>query len=279
MECRITTLAENTAGMRDIVAEWGFSALIETEEMKVLMDTGCGHGIIYNADLLGVDLGSIDAIVISHAHQDHTGGLRQALRRIGKDVEVIAAPNLWDERYSSKGVARPRYNGIPFTRAELEGLGARFTMTQEPVALTENITTTGEVPAVTDFERVGSDYLLVRVGDGYQADTFPDDRALIVKSEEGLVVILGCAHRCIINTLYHAQELTGVHAIHTVVGGCHLIDAPEERVRRTIDALKELDVKRIGVSHCTGLKAGAMMAHELGERFFFNMAGTRVTVP
>jgi 7,8-dihydropterin-6-yl-methyl-4-(beta-D-ribofuranosyl)aminobenzene 5'-phosphate synthase len=279
MECRITTLAENTAGMRDIIAEWGFSALVETGEMTVLLDAGCGHGIIHNADLLGADLDSIDAIVISHAHQDHTGGLRQVLRRIGKDMEVIAAPNLWEERYSSKGVARPRYNGIPFTRAELEGLGARFTMTQEPVELTENIKTTGEVPVVTDFERVGSDYLLVRVGDGYQEDTFPDDRALIVKSKEGLVVILGCAHRCIINTLYHAQRLAGVHEIHTVVGGCHLIDAPEERIRRTIDALKELDVKRIGVSHCTGLKAGAMMAHELGERFFFNMAGTRVIVP
>ena len=279
MQCRITTLAENTAGMPDIIGEWGFSALVETDGMAVLLDTGKGHGIIHNAELLDVDLTKIDKVVLSHAHSDHTGGLREVLGKIGKEIEVIAAPNLWAEKYRAREGKKHSYIGIPYTRAGLESLGARFTLTQEPVILTENIMTTGEVPIVTDFEKVGEDYLLVKVGDDYQVDNFPDDRALIVKTDVGLAVILGCAHRCMINTLLHAQKLTGVEEIHTVVGGCHLIHASEERIVKTIAALKDLDVKRVGVSHCTGLRAAAMMAAELDDRFFFNMAGTSSTVP
>jgi len=279
MQCRIITLAENTAGMPRIIGEWGFSALVEKDGMRVLLDTGAGHGIIHNAEILGVDFTKIDKLVLSHSHFDHTDGLLQVLRKIGKDIEVIAAPDLWSGKYSTRGGTKPRYIGIAYTRAGLESLGARFTLSQEPVSITEDILTTGEVPIVTDFETVGADYLLARVGDEYQLDTFTDDRALIVKTDVGLVVVLGCAHRCLINTLYHAQKLTGVNEIHTVVGGCHLIDASEERIKKTIDALKNLDVRRVGVSHCTGLRAAAMIAAELGERFFFNMAGTRVSVP
>ena len=279
MQCRITTLAENTAGIPRVIAEWGFSALVETDEMTVLMDTGEGHGITHNADLVGIGFTKIDKIVISHSHVDHTGGLRKVLGKIGKEVDVIAAPDLWAEKYRAIQGKKHRYVGIPYTRAELESLGARFILTPEPVRLTPNMMTTGEIPTVTDFERVGEDYLLAKTGDGYRLDNFPDDRALIVKTDVGLTVILGCAHRCLINTLYHAQKLTGVNEIHTVLGGCHLIHAPEQRIKKTIAALKDLDVKRVGVSHCTGLRAAAMMAVELGDRFFFNMAGTSVTVP
>jgi 7,8-dihydropterin-6-yl-methyl-4-(beta-D-ribofuranosyl)aminobenzene 5'-phosphate synthase len=279
MQCRITTLVENTAGIPRIIGEWGFSALVETDEMTVLMDSGEGHGIVHNADLLGIDLAQVDKIVISHSHVDHTGGLRKVLGKIGKQVEVVAARNLWEEKYRALQGGKHRYIGIPYARAELESLGARFTLTQEPIRLTDNMVTTGEVPIVTDFEKVGEDDLLTKVGDEYQLDSFPDDRSLIVKTHAGLAVILGCAHRCLINTLYHAQKLTGVKEIHTVVGGCHLIHASEERIEKTIAALKDLDVIRVGVSHCTGLRAGAMMAAALGDRFLFNMAGTSMTVP
>ena len=281
MECRISTLAENTCGVPHAIGEWGFSALVETEEMNVLYDTGEGLGTIHNAELLEVDFSKIDKIVISHSHFDHTEGLPQVLKKMRKEVEVIAAPDLWTgEKYSTRGRLKPecRYIGIPYTRPYLEGLGARFTLTREPVKLTDNIMTTGEIPIVTDFEKIGEDYLLHRVGDQLVKDDFPDDRALIIKTDKGLAVIVGCAHRCLINTLYHAQKIAGVKRIHTVIGGCHLVDAPEERIMKTISALKELDVERVGVSHCTGLRAAAMMAHELGDRFFFNMACTRVTI-
>ena len=278
MECRITTLAENTAGSPQMLAEWGFSALIEADGMNILMDTGRGHAITHNAELLNIDLKRTDVIVLSHGHADHTGGLQRVLQSIRREVPVIGAPEIWDQKYSTRGTTIPRYIGIPYQRAELESLGARFNLSKEPIKLSKNVMTTGEVPVVTDFEKVGGDTLLVKVDDDFQLDQFPDDRALIVTAEVGLVVILGCAHRCLINTLYHAQNLTGIKRIHTVVGGCHLIDASEERIMKTIAALKDLDVQNVGVSHCTGLKAGAMMAEELGRRFFFNTAGSVVTV-
>jgi 7,8-dihydropterin-6-yl-methyl-4-(beta-D-ribofuranosyl)aminobenzene 5'-phosphate synthase len=279
MECRITTLAENTAGSPRTFAEWGFGALIEADGKNILMDTGLGHAITHNAEVLDVDLRKIDLIVLSHGHADHTGGLQRVLRSIRREVPVIGAPELWDQKYSTRGTTTPKYIGIPYQRAELESLGARFNLSKEPIKLSKNVMTTGEVPVVTDFEKVGGDTLLVKVDGDYQLDQFPDDRALIVTTELGLVVILGCAHRCLINTLYHAQNLTGIKRIHTVVGGCHLMDASEERIMKTIAALKDLDVQNVGVSHCTGLKAGAMMAGELGSRFFFNTAGSVVTVP
>jgi 7,8-dihydropterin-6-yl-methyl-4-(beta-D-ribofuranosyl)aminobenzene 5'-phosphate synthase len=278
MQCRITTLAENTAGKPNIIAEWGFCALIETEGMTVLLDSGAGHGVLHNAELLEVDFKKIDKIVLSHAHYDHTAGIQKVLKKIGKEIEVVAPLDLWAGKYSVRGGTKKRYIGVPFTQAELESLGARFTMTREPVRITENIITTGEVNIVTDFEQVGEDYLMVKVGHEYRRDTCLDDRAVIVKTDKGLVIILGCAHRCLINTLFHARKVTGEEKIHMVIGGCHLIDASDKLIQQTIDALKEFDIQRLGVSHCTGLKAGAMMAAEFGDRFFFNTAGTIVTV-
>jgi len=281
MEYRISTLSENTAGVPRAIGEWGFSALVETGEMTVLYDTGDGSGAVHNAELLEVDFTKVDKIVLSHSHFDHTEGLPGVLKKIKKEIEIIAAPDLWTgEKYSTRGRLKPerRYIGIRYTQPYLEGLGARFTLTREPVKLSDNIMTTGEIPIVTDFEKIGEDYLWHKVGDKLELDDFPDDRGLIINTDNGLVVIVGCAHRCLINTLYHAQKVSGVKQIDAVIGGCHLVDAPEERIMKTIAALKELDVKHVGVSHCTGLRAGALMARELGDRFFFNMACSRFPI-
>lgn len=281
MQCQITTLAENTAGKPYLTGEWGFSAFVETEDVNVLCDAGVGTGATSNADWLKVDLTKTDKLVLSHSHFDHTEGLPSVLRRIGKEIEVIAAPDLWDgQKFSVDGRVRPKlFIGIPYTRPFLENWGAHFTLTREPVHLSKNVMTSGEIPLVTDFEKIGEDYLLVQTGDTLVKDDFIDDRFLIVRTTEGLVVVLGCGHRALINSLYHARNITGEKRIHAVIGGCHLVDASDDRIMKTISALKELDVQRVGVSHCTGLHAGAMMAHELGDRFFFNTAGTRVQVP
>ncbi len=272
MELHITTLSENTAGLGNFLGEWGLSILVETDGPNILFDTGQSISASHNADILGIDLSQIDKIVLSHGHFDHTGGLRQVLRRIGKEIEIIAHPDMWQAKYATRE-GEDRYIGIPFQRQELESLGARFNLTTESVRLTDNIMTTGEVPMVTDYEEI-EPYLVVKEDAGFKPDKLLDDQALIINTEPGLVVILGCAHHGIINTLYHAQQLTGVKTIDTVLGGCHLMDASEERVWLTIAALKEIGVQRLGVSHCTGLPASAIMAQEFGDKFFFNNAGT-----
>ena len=195
-----------------------------------------------------------------------------------KEVEVIAHPDAWAAKYASRQEEDKRYIGIPFQREELENLGARFKLTTKPVKITDNIMTTGEVPMVSEFEEIEPDRFLVREGSTWQPDKLMDDQAIIINTEPGLIVLLGCAHHGIINTLYHVQKLTGVKQIHMVLGGCHLIGASLERVWLTIAALKELGVQRIGISHCTGLPAAAIMAQEFGESFFFNNTGTRINL-
>ena len=278
MKIQITTLSENTAGLGNFLGEWGLSILVETEGLNLLLDCGQSISAVHNADILGIDLSKIDKVILSHGHYDHTGGLRPLLRRMKKRIEIIAHPDVWTAKYSRHQGQTDHYIGIPYRQDELESLGACFQPGTEPTRITDSIITSGEIPMVTDFEEIATN-LQVKGAGGFQPDKLLDDQALIMKTGAGLVIILGCAHRGIINTLYHAQQLTGVKKIHTVLGGCHLINAPQERVRLTINALKELGVERLGVSHCTGLPAAATMAQEFGERFFFNVAGTITKLP
>jgi 7,8-dihydropterin-6-yl-methyl-4-(beta-D-ribofuranosyl)aminobenzene 5'-phosphate synthase len=276
MGLRITTLSENTAGLGNFLAEWGLSILVESAGATILFDTGQSISASHNADLLGVDLGKIDRIVLSHGQYDHTGGLHEILHRIKREIEIVAHPDIWQAKYATRN-GEESYIGIPFHRQTLESLGARFKLSRKPVRITDSIITSGEIPMVTDYEKIDPQ-LVVKEGKGFKPDKLLDDQALIIKTKRGLVVILGCAHRGIINTLYHAQKISGVKAIHMVVGGCHLMDATEERIYLTIAALKELGVPLIGVSHCTGLPAAAIMAQEFGDSFFFNNAGTVIAL-
>ena len=279
MELRITTLGENTAVAGNFLAEWGLSILVETNDINILLDTSSGISASHNADILGIDLSKIDKIVLSHGHFDHTGGLRQILRKMRKEVEIIAHPDIWAAKYARRQGQKDRYIGVPFQRQELESLGARFNLTTKSIKITDNIMTTGEIPMVTDFEEIEPNRFFVKEETGWQPDELLDDQALIINTEQGLVVILGCAHRGIINTLYHAQQLTGIKPIHMVLGGCHLISASKERIRLTISALRELSPQKLGVSHCTGLPATVIMAQEFGDKFFFNNTGTRTDLP
>ena len=278
MALRITTLSENTAGTRDLLGEWGLSFLIETGAETILFDTGKTISAAHNIDSLGINPGNIDKIVLSHGHFDHTGGLSQVLRRIDKEIEIIAHPDAWAAKYRRRKGQKDRYIGIPFQRQELESLGAIFKLAPESLAVADNCITTGEVPMVTDYETIDSG-LFARADSGWQPDELLDDLSLIISTDLGLVVVLGCAHRGAINILYHAINLTGVKKIFAVLGGSHLISASGERVQKTIADLKKLDVQKMGLCHCTGMPAMATLAHEFGDRFFFNITGTVFELP
>ncbi len=279
MTIRITTLTENTAFLDpanlkwDFLAEYGLSILVEVEGLKILFDTGFSISAARNAHILGIDLSSVDKIVLSHGHNDHTGGLREILGETGK-VEVIAHPDIWDTKYACVE-GKERFAGIPFRQEELESLGASFNLTREPVWITDNLVTTGEVPMTTDYEKVAPS-LFVREGGAMHPDPLADDLALIIKTEQGLVVILGCAHRGIINTLRHAQNLTGENRINAVIGGTHLTDASEAGLEKTIADLRKMEIKRLGACHCTGFHALARLSQEFSDTFFLNNAGTKL---
>jgi len=278
MKLRITTLSENTAKAGDFLGEWGLSLLIETDNTSILFDSGASISACHNADTLGIDLSKIDKIVLSHGHYDHTGGLRQVLGRLKKEIEIIAHPDIWQSKYSRREGQPDKYVGIPFHREELESLGARFNLTTKPAQLADDIMTTGEVPMLTDYEKIGSS-LWVKESGAWKPDKLADDLAIVINTEQGLVVLLGCAHRGAINTLYHVQQLTGVEEIHAVLGGSHLIRVSKEQIQKTIEALKKLGVQKLGLCHCTSLPAAALLAQEFGDRFFFNNTGTVLKLP
>jgi 7,8-dihydropterin-6-yl-methyl-4-(beta-D-ribofuranosyl)aminobenzene 5'-phosphate synthase len=278
MKIRLTTLSENTANY-GFLAEWGLSILVEVDGMRILMDTGLNFSAVHNAQLMGIGLPTIDRIVLSHGHADHTGGLVNVLKIMRKDVEMIAHPDVWASKYTRRdGRKKEQYIGIPFSREELESQGVRFNLTREPVHISDNVMTTGEIPMVSGYEEVENN-LFVKEGDMLQPDRLADDLALVIDTDFGLVVILGCAHRGIINTLRHAQRLTGKELVYAVIGGTHLFLASDERIEQTIAALKEIGIQRLGVSHCTGFHASARLAQEFEGIFFLNNAGSRLTLP
>ena len=275
---KITTLSENTADNLDLLAEWGLSILVETGDINILMDTGQTISVGHNAEKLGIDLHKVDKIVLSHGHTDHTGGLMNVLELMGKKIEIVAHPDVLDAKYSGKQENKRKNVALPFSLQQMEKLGAKFKLSRKPVKLTPYIMTTGEVPMITDFEAIDPDRFFVKEDSTWYPDELKDDLALIINTKPGLIVVLGCGHRGVINTLYHAQKLTGRKEIRMVIGGCHLINSSAERVYRTIAALKDLNVQKVGVSHCTGLEASAIMAQELGDRFFYNNACTRIDI-
>jgi len=276
MKIKITTLNENTAGL-GCLAEWGLSMLLEVDGQKILFDTGAGNTVPHNAPVLGVDLAAVDKIVLSHGHYDHTGGLRDVLGLMGKEVEVVAHPDIWEAKYKRRGSAKQSI-GIPFPRERLEELGARFNLAREPVRLGEHVLTTGEVPMLTDYEEIDSGLFDEKSGK-MLPDELNDDLAIAIDADFGLVVILGCAHRGVVNTLRQAQKITGRELIYAAIGGTHLLNASMERIVRTAADLKEMGVRYLGVSHCTGFTASCYLAQEFGEGFFLNNAGTMLTLP
>jgi len=274
MHIRISTIAENSASWLGFLAEWGISVLLEVDDTSVLLDTGRSIVAAHNALLMDIDLKQIDTIVFSHGHEDHTGGLVNLLKLRKTPIEIIAHPDVWAEKYwrASEG-DRYDYIGIPYARELAESLGASFRLSEEPVWITEKIVTSGEIPMITDYEMIDTS-ACVKTDSGFSQDPLRDDLSLFIKSDKGLIVVAGCAHRGIINTLTHAQKLTGCEDIYSVIGGIHLFGATDERLRRTIEEFKRLNVQRIGVSHCTGPYAGGVLSQEFGDRFFFNQAGT-----
>jgi 7,8-dihydropterin-6-yl-methyl-4-(beta-D-ribofuranosyl)aminobenzene 5'-phosphate synthase len=271
MDIHITTLIENTASV-GFIAEWGLSMLAEADGHRILLDTGPGISTVYNASLLGIDFTAVDKIVLSHGHYDHTGGLKEILKR-GKGVDIISHPAIWGHKYAVRE-GKAKYIGIPFYREELESLGARFNMSKEPVYIADNILTSGEIPFVTGYEETDRD-LYVKEEDGFKNDNFPDDLSLAIKTEKGLAIFLGCAHRGMINTIRQFQKITGDEPVYSVVGGTHLISASSERLANTIDDLKKTGIKKLGVSHCTGFEASARLAAEFKDIFFLNNTGNR----
>ena len=258
-DVRMTVLVENTAGRLGLLAEHGLSFWIELGSQKVLFDTGQGQVLSGNAHRLAVRLELVDAVILSHGHYDHTGGLGYVLRS-GRRPRVYGHPAVFEPKYAGSADGSGRDIGIPLLSEGDVRKQAELIWTEAPTEVGEGLMLTGPVPRRTDFEDTGGAFFTDK--DCAQPDDLVDDQAAFLETSAGTIVILGCAHAGVINTLRHVQTLTNGRPIHTVIGGMHLVGAGRERLNRTVEELRRLNVRRLLPCHCTGSVAVARLWHE-----------------
>lgn len=253
-------------------AEHGIAWHIETPAGQVLFDTGAsGDVLLHNAALLGVDWAKIDALALSHAHYDHTGGLTAALNLVRPNLPLHASPDLFRPRYKTTDGGH-KFIGIALSR---EDLSARvdLQLNAAPTEIVPGVWTTGEISPRYTFVG-GSDHLVVPGSDDWQLDPYQDDLSLVIQIIEGLVVVLGCGHAGILNILAHVKRhFEG--PIHMVMGGTHLTSADDAMLAQAIEEIEtRYDAPRLYPNHCTGEKAYTTLAKAFGDRVQPCPAGT-----
>ncbi len=239
-----------------LASEHGLSFWIESAAQHVLLDTGQGRSLEVNAPSLGIDLAATDALVLSHGHYDHSGGLTYALEHSPR-ARVYCHPAVLQTRYSvqdgrAKSIGMPRRPRRALKRLE----ASRVRWVLGPTMLSDSIGLTGPIPRLTGYEDTGGPFYLDTAG--RRPDPLEDDMALWIRTDEGLVVCLGCAHSGVVNTLDYVQKLDPGKKIRAVIGGLHLGKASPERLEKTAQALLAANVPLVLPCHCTG--AGALEA-------------------
>lgn len=262
------------------IAEHGFSMLVRIFEGRksrsILFDTGSSlEGVLSNAERMGLDLSEIEYIVLSHGHYDHCGGLLATLKVVNNDNLPII---VHEDMFKTRGVANPdgTIRKHPEFPTEKQVKPARYVKTKQPHLIADNmILVTGEIPRKTDFEK-GFPQHQVFIDGIWQSDPWIwDDRAIVINiGQKGLVVVSGCAHAGIINTMLYAQRITGVDDVCAVMGGFHLAGKEcEQRISQTVEKLKMLNPKLLVPSHCTGWRGVYAIAKACPNAFVWNSVG------
>jgi 7,8-dihydropterin-6-yl-methyl-4-(beta-D-ribofuranosyl)aminobenzene 5'-phosphate synthase len=270
-DTRITILIDNTAYGAALKAEHGLSLWFEYGSKKILFDTGQSDMLIQNAKTLGINLAEADAIVISHGHYDHTGGL-YAVLSIAAKTKIYLHPAATEPKFSQKN---SKAKSIGMSGSAKEAVqGRHIIWTATPAAIFPGMSVTGQVPRLNDYEDVGGSFF----GDENcrKPDELLDDQSLFIQSSKGLVVVLGCGHAGVVNILDYISKLTGKNKMYAVIGGMHLLNASQTRIAKTIEAFKKYDIQKIAPLHCTGQKAAEKIKNAFGEKYISAAAGTKL---
>lgn len=260
MKGEIVVLVENSVRHKGLLAEHGLSFYIKTEEGALLFDTGQSDLLLRNANALGVPLSDVGYVALSHGHYDHTGGLLAFLQRSRRRIKVFAHPDAFTNPHFICGKNGERREiGIPFSERDISEY-ADIIKDSEAREILPGIVLSGEIKRITPYEDVGKGFFLDE--ECLKPDPIRDDQALFLDTREGILILFGCGHSGIVNTLYRARELFPKKRIRGIMGGFHLEDASDERLERTIEELKRMEVKEILPGHCTGWKALCRFAQQ-----------------
>lgn len=270
---------------RSILAEHGFSTLVTVTEgdtsRSLLFDFGFSeHGAAQNAETLSADLSRVEISALSHGHMDHTGGMAELFSKTGKKkMPLVLHPSAFKSPRYAKTPAGEIIYMPAFDRYRAEAAGAAVVETTTPYPMLDNTAAfLGQIPRVTAFEK-GAPGLFCKKNGAEKPDSFDDDSAMVFNVRgKGLVVLSGCAHSGIINTLLYAIDISGTEKLHAVMGGFHLSGADfAEVVEPTVSELKRLKPSHIVPCHCTGRQAIHYIEQEMPDSFILNMSGTQLT--
>ena len=262
--------------LQNMVFLCSFAFLADQKCWSILFDTGISSsGVIVNSKRMGINLCEVSYIVLSHGHYDHFGGLQAIVKDINKiDLPIITHEDMAKRRGTAnlRGDIR-EYPSFP----NLEQLTpAKIVNTKKPHLIANDLACiTGEIPRKITFER-GLMQNKIYSGNSWQPDPLVlDDRALVVNIKgKGLVIISGCAHAGIINTIRYAQQITGLTKVYAILGGFHLAGKEfEKRIEPTIEELKKINPELIVPSHCTGWRASVAIAQAFPNAFVSNSVG------
>lgn len=275
---QITLLTEDSVRKRGLLAEHGLSLWIESDRHKILFDTGQTDVYLKNAQMLSLDLEQAQAIVISHGHYDHGGGLAWfPLRENGPRVYLHPEATL--PRFGlAKNLEEPhRPVGLPWRIDQIQHLDQLVTRNTSTLAIADNLYLCAEIPVVTDFEPVNTS-LLVEKNDQVQVDNMHDEQVLVCTCKKGLVVVVGCSHPGIVNILKYIHLFFSEQPIHAVIGGMHLESASPVRLQQTIDYFRQMGITKVVPLHCTGSQAVWTMKQQLGDVVVTACTGDTITL-
>lgn len=268
---RITTIVEDTASGTGLIAEHGLSFWIEYASHRILFDTGQSNAIIQNAIALGIDLANADSIVISHGHYDHTGGL-QAVLDIAAKAMIYLHPTSTKPKFSQKASGMKSIGISDASKKAIQNRSPIWTVT--PAQICTGITVTGQVPRTNDFENIDEAFFLDEKCQ--KPDGLLDDQTLFIESSQGLIVVFGCAHSGVVNTLDYISRLTNQNKIYAIIGGMHLLNASQKRIENTIETFNKYEIQKIIPLHCTGRKAMEDFKSVFGDKCLFLSAGSEI---
>jgi 7,8-dihydropterin-6-yl-methyl-4-(beta-D-ribofuranosyl)aminobenzene 5'-phosphate synthase len=253
---RITILSTMLADGEEL-GEWGFAALVVADGHPILFDTGAHPDVVLkNAQTLGIDPGAVPEVVLSHNHSDHVGGL-MTLRRsvLPKTPAALARVHVAEGIFYPRTSFNPGIEDNPalLLKPEFERTGGVFVVHDHPVQLYPGVWLTGPVPRKYP-EHNWSGSGRVKTPSGWVEDNIPEDQALVFDTAQGLVVLFGCGHAGIINTLEFARTIVRPARIHAIIGGVHLFAASDQTLAWTADKLRAFGVDNLLGAHCTGLE-------------------------